>query len=69
MTIQQFADQLEQKGSLPPFLEALQAVRECDLDQLRGSGNGLQCGWVVWDDGGGLAQTPQTYAMRPELRS
>lgn len=69
MTIQQFAQQLEQKGSPSPLLEALQAVRACDLDQLRGPGNGLQCGWIVWEDDGGGAQTPQAYVMRPELRS
>ncbi len=69
MTIQQFAKQLQQGEDLSPLLFALQSIRSRDLDQLKDS-NGLQCGWVVWeDDGGGLAETPQAYVMRPELRS
>lgn len=68
MTIQQFANQLQQKEDLSPLLAALQSVSSCDLDQMKES-NGLQCGWVVWEDDGGLAETPQTYVLRPELRS
>lgn len=68
MTIQQFADQLQQGEDQSPLLAALQSIRSYDLDQLRDP-KGLQCGWVVWEDGGGGAETPQTYASRPELRS
>jgi hypothetical protein len=67
MTIQQFANQLQQVEE-SPLRAALQSIRSCDLDQLREQ-NGLQCGWVVWEDDGGLAETPQTYVLRPELRS
>lgn len=66
MTIQQFANQLQQ-GEESPLLAALQSIRSSDLDQLR-EPDGLQCGWVVWEDDG-LAETPQTYVLRPELRS
>lgn len=68
MTIQQFANQLQQGEDLSPLVAALQAIRSCDLDQLR-EPEGLQCGWVVWEDDGGIAETPQTYVLRPELRS
>jgi hypothetical protein len=69
MTIQQFADRLQQGEGLSPLLAVLQTIRSCELDRLKDE-NGLQCGWVVWeDDGGGLAETPRAYVMRPELRS
>ncbi|HWM92007.1 MAG TPA: hypothetical protein VN493_14685 [Thermoanaerobaculia bacterium] len=67
MTIHQFAKQLE-RGGRSPLLEAVQALRTRDLDQLRGPGEGLFTGWTVWEEGI-PAQTPQTYAARPELRN
>lgn len=68
MTIHQFAKHLEQEGDLSPLLEAVQALRACELDQIRRPKEGLYAGWVVWEEEG-LAQTPQTLVTRPELRN
>jgi hypothetical protein len=68
MTIQQFAEQLKQTGDLPPLLEAVQALRTRDLDQLRGPREGLFAGWTVWEEDS-LAQTPKADVTRLELRN
>ena len=67
MTIQQFARHLEHEGNPSPLLEALQALRACELDRLRSPREGLFAGWVVWEEG--VVETPQTLATRPELRN
>ena len=53
MTIQKFVELLEQKPTSSPLLKALQALRMCDLDQLRDK---PLPEWVVWENSG-LAQT------------
>ena len=69
MTIEQFAKSvLEQEKNTPPLLQALQALRSSDLDQIRDPGNGLLCdGWIPWGNDT-PAQTPQSYVKKPELR-
>ena len=69
MDIQQFAKQLEQEAGPSQLMEALQALRTCSVDQLRDRmRGGLLLDWTPWSDDG-LAQTPQIYVQRPELRS
>jgi hypothetical protein len=69
MDIQQFAKQLEQEAGPSQLMEALQTLRMCSADQLRDRmRGGLMLDWNPWSDHG-LAQTPQIYVKRPELRS
>ena len=64
MTIQHFAMRLEEKHAPSSLLQALQALRTRDLDQLRRpspaaagwthweepQAEGLYAGWVVWEE-------------------
>lgn len=49
MTMEQFAKSVLEQGNPSPLLQALQALRSCDLDQLRDPRNGFFCGdWIPW---------------------
>lgn len=68
MTIEQFAKSVpELEKSSAPLLQALHALRMCDLGQVRNPENGYFCEWSYWTDDGSV-QTPQTYVKKPELR-
>ena len=67
MTMEQFAQSMSTMEEKPsPLLQALQALRSCELDEIRDS-SGLFCDWIPWGDDT-PAQTPQIYVKRPELR-
>ena len=63
MEIHQFAEQLKQKANPSPLMKALEALRTCNLDQLRDHMKGEMFG--AWWQGDDLAQTPQTSVLRP----
>ena len=68
MTIEQFAKSLLEPKNPSPLLQALDALRSCDLDQLRNPEQLSFNGWIPWGEDT-PAQNPQSYVKRPELRS
>lgn len=71
MSFEEFSRELNQGENPSELLKALQSLQSCDLDQFRKPGS-LQLGWEdvgVWTEDTGLAQPPEIYVRKPELRS
>lgn len=68
MNIQQFTRELNEGENPSVLLQALRGLRSFDLDEFRKI-DGLHAGWGMWPADGGLAQPPEIYVRKPELRS
>ena len=66
MTMEQFAKSMLEQENPSPLLQALQALRSRNLEQVRENGYFLD--WTPWS-GNSPAQPPQIYVMKPEIRN